>query len=46
MRYKNNKTGAVVDSSSIIKGENWELIEEKKPENKPTKKETNKPKER
>ncbi|MBM6615627.1 hypothetical protein JTF06_12095 [Desemzia sp. RIT804] len=46
MRYKNNKTGAVVDSSSIIKGENWELIEEKKQDKKPApKKEPRKTKE-
>jgi len=27
MRYKNIKTGAVIDSSFNISGENWELID-------------------
>jgi hypothetical protein len=31
MKYRNIKTGAVIDSSSIIGGENWvPVIEEKK----------------
>lgn len=30
MKYINVKTGAVVNSSSIITGENWEKVEEKK----------------
>ena len=45
MKYKNVVTGAVFDSPFVIKGKNWEPIKEKKPENKATKKETNKPKE-
>lgn len=32
MRYKNTKTGAVVDSASIVKGENWELVEDQRSE--------------
>lgn len=32
MRYKNNKTGAIVDSASIVKGENWELAEPIEPD--------------
>lgn len=33
MKYKNTKTGAVVDSPCVIKGENWIEIKEevKKP---------------
>jgi len=27
MRYTNVKTGAIVNSSSIIKGDNWTLVE-------------------
>lgn len=27
MRYKNTKTGAVIDSSFTIHGDNWELID-------------------
>lgn len=42
MNYKNIKTGAVIDSSSIITGDNWEKVEEKKPVKK---KETRKDKE-
>ncbi len=47
MKYKNIKTGAVVDSLSVVRGENWQLVEEKKFEKpKPTaKKTTRKPKE-
>jgi len=26
MRYKNIKTGAIVDSSSVVRGKNWEEI--------------------
>lgn len=33
MRYKNTKTGAIVDSASIVKGENWEVVKEPKLEN-------------
>lgn len=37
MRYKNIKTGAIVDSSSIIKSEDWKPINELKSEEpKPT----------
>ena len=32
MRYKNTKTGAVIDSPFVIKGDNWEEI---KPKSKP-----------
>ena len=35
MRYKNTKTGAVIDSPFVIKGDNWEEI---KPKQKPKKK--------
>ena len=35
MRYKNTKTGAVIDSPFVIKGDNWE---ETKPKPKPKKK--------
>jgi hypothetical protein len=35
MRYKNAKTGAVIDSPCVIKGNNW--IEEKKEVKKPVK---------
>ena len=35
MRYKNTKTGAVIDSPFVIKGDNWEEI---KPKPKPKKK--------
>lgn len=35
MRYKNIKTGAVIDSPFVIKGDNWEEI---KPKPKPKKK--------
>lgn len=46
MRYINEKTGAVVDSSSVIQGKDWKPVEEKQPEKKPvTKKTTSKPKE-
>lgn len=27
MRYKNTKTGAIVDSPFLIKGDNWELVQ-------------------
>lgn len=30
MKYRNKKTGAVVDVSSKISGENWEKMEEGK----------------
>ena len=30
MKYRNKKTGAVVDVSSKISGENWEKLEEEK----------------
>ena len=33
MKYKNTKTGAVIDSPFLIKGDNWEEI---KPKPKPT----------
>jgi len=45
MKYKNVVTGAVFDSPFVIKGKNWEPIEEKNSEKKVTKKETNKTKE-
>lgn len=32
MRYKNTETGAIVDSASIVKGKNWELVGKNKPE--------------
>ena len=35
MKYKNTKTGAVIDSPFVIKGDNWEEI---KPKPKPKKK--------
>ena len=35
MRYKNTKSGAVIDSPFVIKGDNWEEI---KPKPKPKKK--------
>ena len=35
MRYKNTKTGAVIDSPFVIRGDNWEEI---KPKPKPKKK--------
>lgn len=35
MRYKNTKTGAIIDSPCVIKGENW--IEEKEEVKKPVK---------
>lgn len=38
MRYKNTKTGAIIDSPCLIKGENW--IEEKEEAKKPVKKTT------
>lgn len=37
MRYKNTKTGAVIDSPFVIKGDNWEEIK-LKPKPKPKKK--------
>lgn len=37
MRYKNTKTGAVIDSPFVIKGDNWEEIKPK-PKPKPKKK--------
>lgn len=47
MKYKNIKTGAVVDSLSVVRGENWQLVEEKKVEEPKVtaKKPTRKPKE-
>ena len=40
MRYKNTKTGAVIDSPFVIKGKNWEEIKPKpKPKKKTVKKE-------
>ena len=42
MKYKNTKTGAVIDSPFVIKGDNWEEIKPKpkpKPKNKTVKKE-------
>lgn len=40
MRYKNTKTGAVIDSPFVIRGDNWEEIKPKpKPKNKTVKKE-------
>ena len=40
MRYKNIKTGAVIDSPFVIKGDNWEEIKPKpKPKKKTVKKE-------
>ena len=35
MRYRNTKTGAIIDSPCVIKGENW--IEIKKEVKKPVK---------
>lgn len=35
MQYKNIKTGAVIDSPCVIKGENW--IEKEKEDKKPAK---------
>ena len=32
MRYKNIKTGAIIDSSFNISGENWELVDGSKKE--------------
>lgn len=29
MKYKNTKTGAVIDSPFVIKGDNWEEIKPK-----------------
>lgn len=29
MRYKNTKTGAVIDSPFVIRGDNWEEIKPK-----------------
>lgn len=26
MKYKNIKTGAIIDSASIVKGDNWEEV--------------------
>ena len=37
MRYKNTKTGAVIDSPFVIKGDNWEEIKPK-PKPRPKKK--------
>lgn len=37
MKYKNTKTGAVIDSPFVIKGDNWEEIKPK-PKPKPKKK--------
>jgi len=31
MRYKNIKTGVIIDSSSKITGKNWELVDENAP---------------
>ena len=45
MRYVNEKTGAIVNSSSVIKGKDWKIVEESKPEKKPKKKEPRKTKE-
>lgn len=28
MKYKNKVTGAVLNSSFVVKGKNWELVEE------------------
>lgn len=42
MRYKNTKTGTVIDSPFVIKGDNWEEIKSKskpKPKKKTVKKE-------
>ncbi|GEM_PF-4613296 len=38
MRYKNTKTGAIIDSPCLIKGENW--IKEKEKVKKPVKETT------
>ena len=46
MKYKNIKTGDIVDIPYKIKDENFKPFEEKNPEKPVTKKETNKPKER
>ena len=35
MKYIYTKTGVVIDSPCEIKGENWELVEEKEPKKKP-----------
>ena len=37
MKYKNTKTGAVIDSPFVIKGDNWEEIKPK-PKPRPKKK--------
>ena len=29
MKYKNTKTGAVIDSPFVIKGDNWEEVKQK-----------------
>lgn len=36
MRYRNIKTGAVIDSPSVIVGKSWERIDNKTTENKNT----------
>lgn len=33
-RYRNIKTGAIVDSPCILSGENWEKVEDKKEKDK------------
>ena len=37
MKYKNTKTGAVIDSPFVIKGDNWEEVKPK-PKPRPKKK--------
>lgn len=40
MKYRNIKTGAVIDVSSKISGENWEKVEEVKTVSSTTQKKT------
>lgn len=36
MKYKNVKTGAIIDVESKVSGENWESVVEEEPEKKET----------
>ena len=36
MKYKNVKTGAIIDDESKVSGENWEPVVEEEPEKKKT----------
>lgn len=45
MKYVNSKTGAVLETASVIRGGNWATVEEKQPKEtteKPVKKTTKK----